>query len=104
MSLGRNVSQPPSNPYGIGPSFAIVPVATVALATLVGLLGAKDQWIMSTTSRRSPRIPSRMTPARGTRRRPAMPMASLEMGARPKEQILEGNSEAGTRLGKPSQE
>ena len=40
---GHNVSSSPSNQYGVGPSFVIVPVATVALATLVGLLGAKDQ-------------------------------------------------------------
>jgi hypothetical protein len=35
----------PSNPYGVGPSFAIVPLATVALAAAAGIMGAGDRWI-----------------------------------------------------------
>lgn len=38
-------SNEPSNPYGVGPSFAIVPLATVALAAAVGIMGAQDRWI-----------------------------------------------------------
>jgi hypothetical protein len=43
--FGHNDSTPDSNRYGVGPSFVIVPVATVALATLAGLLSEKDQYI-----------------------------------------------------------
>lgn len=34
-----------SNPYGVGPSFAVVPIVTVAVAAAAGVMGAQDHWI-----------------------------------------------------------
>lgn len=42
---GQQLIPKRSNPYGVGPSLAVIPLATVAAAAAVGMMGAQDRWI-----------------------------------------------------------
>jgi hypothetical protein len=43
--MSAQIDSTRSNPYGVGPSFVVVPLVTVALAAAVGSMGTQDRWI-----------------------------------------------------------